>query len=93
MIFNCVGTADSFKNHLLVLVYVTGTCKLPMGTTVMLGVLDAHRNTDLWEDPLKFDPDRFLSERVAKRHPYSYVPFSAGSRDCLGCKNPTTKLG
>lgn len=69
----------------MLFVYITGTCKLPKGTTVILGVLDAHRNSNVWKDPLKFDPDRFLPERIAKQHHYSYIPFSAGPRDCIGC--------
>ncbi|KAJ6522732.1 cytochrome P450 [Mycena capillaripes] len=47
-----------------------------------------HRRTDLWgPDALKFDPDRFLDQRVKKYltpNPFIFLPFNAGPRICLG---------
>lgn len=57
---------------------------LPEGGSVVLGIIVCHRNPEIWPDPLKFDPDRFLPEEVAKRHPYAWLPFSGGPRNCVG---------
>ncbi|KAJ7123182.1 cytochrome P450 [Mycena epipterygia] len=61
---------------------------VPAKTLCRYSVFLMHRRTDLWgPDALKFDPDRFLDERVRKYltpNPFIFLPFNAGPRICLG---------
>jgi cytochrome P450 len=43
-----------------------------------------HHRADVYEDPDRFEPDRFLPEKEAARPKSSYLPFSAGPRFCIG---------
>ncbi len=54
------------------------------GTIVAACQWTMHRHPALWDDPLRFDPDRFLPEAVKARHRYAYLPFGAGPRICIG---------
>ena len=59
---------------------------IPKGVTLNLNILSMHRNQAVWEDPLVYDPMRFhpSNEELHSRDPMSYLPFSAGSRNCIG---------
>ena len=61
-----------------------GEYTVPAGADVFLSPYFLHRRADFWPEPERFDPERFLPERVAERHPYAYIPFSAGPRRCIG---------
>ncbi|XP_022214613.2 cytochrome P450 4g1 [Drosophila obscura] len=70
----------------------SGPYTVPKGTTVIVLQYCVHRRADIYPNPTKFDPDNFLPERMANRHYYSFIPFSAGPRSCVGRKYAMLKL-
>ncbi|KAI1303756.1 Cytochrome P450 4c3 [Halotydeus destructor] len=60
--------------------------QVPKGTTCGILTFLLHRNADIFPNPEKFDPERFRPENSVGRHPFAYVPFSAGPRNCIGQK-------
>ncbi|MEO3977619.1 cytochrome P450 [Streptomyces sp. CAU 1734] len=54
------------------------------GADVLISPYILHRNPALWDEPERFDPDRFEPARVADRPRYAYLPFGAGPRFCVG---------
>ncbi|XP_075972264.1 cytochrome P450 4g15-like [Anticarsia gemmatalis] len=71
---------------------VTNNYVLPKGSTVVVGTYKIHRSTKYYKDPDTFNPDNFLPENTSNRHYYSYIPFSAGPRSCVGRKYALLKL-
>ncbi|XP_055300649.1 cytochrome P450 4g15-like [Sitodiplosis mosellana] len=65
---------------------------VPAGATVVIGTYKIHRRPDIYPNPDRFDPDNFLPERTQYRHYYSFIPFSAGPRSCVGRKYAMLKL-
>jgi len=57
---------------------------VPKSQWIEIGVWGLHHNPAVWSEPEVFDPERFSPENKAKQAPFSYLPFSAGSRNCLG---------
>ena len=58
--------------------------KIPAGIPVNTDVRAVHRNPDTWENPDEYDPLRFHPSNVEGRHPFAYIPFSGGQRNCIG---------
>ncbi|KAL1450855.1 hypothetical protein WDU94_003170 [Cyamophila willieti] len=65
---------------------------IPAKCTVVVATLKVHRDPAVYPNPDVFNPDNFLPEKCANRHYYSFVPFSAGPRSCVGRKYAMLKL-
>ncbi|HRI08276.1 MAG TPA: cytochrome P450 [Nannocystaceae bacterium] len=63
---------------------VVGGFEVPAGSAVMLSPYYTHRHPGFWEEPERFDPDRWSSEREGAPHGHAYHPFAAGPRICIG---------
>lgn len=66
-------------------VEVKGIGIVPKGTIIGQIFYRLHRWKDIWgPDAEYFNPDHFLPEVAAKRHPLSFTPFGYGQRACIG---------
>jgi cytochrome P450 len=61
-----------------------GDFYVPAGTVVDVSPYLMHRHPGFWDEPLRFDPERFTPERAEKRPQYAYFPFGGGPRLCIG---------
>lgn len=61
-----------------------GDLEISAGTVVIISPWLMHRHRMYWRDPDVFDPENFAPERAAARRRYTYIPFGAGPRICIG---------
>ncbi len=71
-------------------VALNGGVAIPERTTVFFAPLMLHRRPDLFTEPDRFDPDRWVG---AEPSPFAYVPFGGGARRCIGQEFALAEIG
>jgi len=61
-----------------------GGYSVPAGSLVLVSPYAVHRHPAHWREPAAFDPQHFAPDAVAGRHPFAYIPFGGGPRQCIG---------
>lgn len=64
--------------------YIADGKIVPAGASIGIWLFSMGYNPEVFPDPLRFNPDRFMIDARTNKNPYEYVPFSAGPRNCIG---------
>ena len=64
--------------------FVIGGYRVPKDTVVLVSQYLLHHDARFFPDPERFDPDRWLPERLGTRPKFAYFPFGGGTRVCIG---------
>ncbi|XP_068406224.1 thromboxane-A synthase [Eschrichtius robustus] len=60
--------------------------RIPAGAVLEMAVGALHHDPEHWPRPETFNPERFTAEARRRQRPFTYLPFGAGPRSCLGVR-------
>ncbi|WP_406813193.1 cytochrome P450 [Mycobacterium sp. M23085] len=72
---------DFAGRHVYPEAYQLGEWVIPRGYSIIVGIAQIHDNPDVFPDPRRFDPQRFIDTKPSA---LSWIPFGGGTRRCVG---------
>ncbi|RDH74338.1 cytochrome P450 [Mycolicibacterium moriokaense] len=66
-----------------------GDWEIPHGRTVLVSIADLHENAEVFPDPQRFDPYRFVDKKPPT---FAWLPFGGGTRRCIGAAFANTEM-
>lgn len=69
-----------------------GGFKVRRNANILISPYVTHRRSDFWPEPDQFRPERFTLGEETRRHGFSYLPFGAGPRSCVGRQFALTEM-
>lgn len=69
-----------------------GDLAIPAGSTVIVFIYGAHHSPRRWANAEVFDPERFSKANEKLHTPFSFLPFGAGPRGCIGGNYATLQI-
>ena len=72
---------DFAGRHVYPAAYQLGEWVLPRGDSILISISQIHENPDVFPDPERFDPQRYIESKPAT---FSWLPFGGGARRCVG---------
>ena len=61
-----------------------GGFRIPKRSWIFVSPYATHHDARFYPDPERFDPERFSPDRQGELSPFTYLPFGAGPRMCIG---------
>ena len=72
---------DFAGRHVYPETYQLGEWVIPRGYSIIVGIAQIHDNPEVFPDPWRFDPQRFIGTKPSA---LSWIPFGGGTRRCVG---------
>src|SRR5699024_10074830 len=66
--------------------YKLNGIQLEKDTHIDIAAYAVHHSAEYYPEPERFNPERFMPENKHLLVPYTYIPFGAGPRNCIGMR-------